>query len=457
MAATANDMSRELKNGLADLHYLVVGLGKTGLSCARFLMAKGLKVSVMDSRAQPPGLKELSLEYPELQIHTGGFDAELMAAADVLVVSPGIAVSEPAIVTACEQGVEVIGDVELFARLATAPVIAITGSNGKSTVTELLGEMARVAGKKVGVGGNIGTPVLELLDDDYQLYVLELSSFQLETTHSLNAKAAVVLNVSPDHMDRYVDEAAYAKSKQAVYRGDGNMILNADDAVVAAMAKPERRQTWFSLNESKDGNYGLMLDAEQLFLSKGTEQIMAASELKIPGRHNLANALAALALGEAVGLPLEAMVRALKEYTGLPHRTQWVVKRNGVDWYNDSKGTNVGATVAAIEGLDGPLILIAGGEGKGADFGELRAPLADKVSQLILIGRDAPLIAEAISGCCEVSFAEDMDDAVQQAEKMAQPGDSVLLSPACASFDMFSGYEQRGEVFMDAVRRLADG
>lgn len=457
MAATVNHMTTERKNGLADVHYLVVGLGKTGLSCVRFLKARGLKVSVMDSRAQPPGLNELRRELPDLSIHTGGFDPELMASADVLVVSPGIAVSETAIVAARAQGVEVLGDVELFARLASAPVIAITGSNGKSTVTELLGEMARAAGRKVAVGGNIGTPVLDLLDKDYDLYVLELSSFQLETTHSLNAKAAVVLNVSPDHMDRYADVAAYAKSKQAVYRGDGRMVLNADDAVVVAMAEAGREVVWFSLEQPKADHYGLLLYDEQLFLAKGSERIIAVDELKIPGRHNLANALAALALGEAGGLSREAMVTALKEFSGLPHRTQWVKNLNGVDWYNDSKGTNVGATIAAIEGLDGPLILIAGGDGKGADFGELRAPLADKVRQLILIGRDASLIAKAVNGSCEVSFANDMADAVQRAATLAQADDSVLLSPACASFDMFSGYEHRGEVFMHAVRGLADG
>ncbi|MDH5359405.1 MAG: UDP-N-acetylmuramoyl-L-alanine--D-glutamate ligase [Gammaproteobacteria bacterium] len=445
----------EQKHGLADVHYLVVGLGKTGLSCVRFLQARGLQVSAMDSRAEPSGLKELQAECPQIQIHTGGFDAGLMSTADVLVVSPGIPVLEPAIVQARTAGAQVVGDVELFARLVTAPVVAITGSNGKSTVTELLGEMARADGRKVAVGGNIGTPVLELLEQEYELYVLELSSFQLETTHSLNARAAVVLNVSPDHMDRYADEIAYAASKQAVYRGDGVMVLNTDDAVVAAMAESGRQQLWFSLEEANTDGYGLRLKDGELFLAKGDERIIAAKELKIPGRHNLSNALAALALGEAAGLSREAMVDALKMFTGLPHRTQWVAKLDGVDWYNDSKGTNVGATVAAIEGLDGPLILIAGGEGKGADFSELRAALADKVRLLILIGRDARLIAEAVAGCCEVIFATDMDDAVQQAASQARSGDSVLLSPACASFDMFSGYEQRGEVFMAAVRGLS--
>ena len=455
MAVTANPMTAEFNDGLADVHYLVVGLGKTGLSCARFLRAKGLQVSVVDSREAPPGLQQLHNEYPELPVHTGGFDADLMSRADVLVVSPGISVQEPAIVSARARGAEVVGDVELFARLVTAPVIAITGSNGKSTVTALLGEMAIAAGKQVGVGGNIGTPVLELLDKGYELYVLELSSFQLETTYSLNARAAVVLNVSPDHMDRYADLAAYTEAKQAVYRGDGVMVLNADDPVVSAMAEEGRQLSWFSLDEARGEQYGLQLHADKLWLARGSERIIGADELKIPGRHNLANALAALALGEAAGLSRAAMVQALRTFPGLPHRTQWVANINGVDWYNDSKGTNVGATVAAIEGLDGPLILIAGGEGKGADFSELRAALADKVRLLILIGRDARLIAEAVAGCCEVIFATDMDDAVQQAASQARSGDSVLLSPACASFDMFSGYEQRGEVFMAAVRGLS--
>jgi UDP-N-acetylmuramoylalanine--D-glutamate ligase len=450
-------MKTEMNNGLADVPYLVVGLGKTGLSCARFLARRGLEVAVVDSRARPPGLEELRAEYPDMAIATGGFETGLMERAEVLVVSPGISVKEPAIVAARQRGAEVIGDVEIFARLAKAPVIAITGSNGKSTVTSLVGEMAASAGRQVGVGGNIGTPVLELLDGDYELYVLELSSFQLETTYSLQPLAAVVLNVSPDHMDRYANEAEYAEAKRGIYRGEGVMVINEDDPAVLAMAEAGRKVVGFTVEEAEDDLYGLKCVDDQLWLARGEQGLIAADELKIPGKHNLANALAALALGEAAGLSLEAMLETLRRFPGLPHRTQWVAEVNGVNWYNDSKGTNVGATVAAIEGLEGWLVLIAGGDGKGADFTPLRPAVADKVREVILIGRDGPAIAEAVEGATEIRYAKDMEDAVHQAAEVALPGESVLLSPACASFDMFKNYEQRGEVFMAAVRGLDDG
>ncbi|MBD3669369.1 MAG: UDP-N-acetylmuramoyl-L-alanine--D-glutamate ligase [Gammaproteobacteria bacterium] len=457
MAATANDMTNELNNGLAKVHYLVVGLGKTGLACARFLAARGHKVSVVDSRAEPPGLADLRREWPELEVVTGGLDSPLLAQADVLVVSPGLSVKEPAIAAARQRGAEVVGDIELFARLAQAPVVAITGSNGKSTVTMLVGEMAKRAGLRVAVGGNIGTPVLELLDDDYELYVLELSSFQLETTASLKPVSAVVLNLSADHMDRYDGETEYAEAKRRIYQGCGVMVINRDDPAVVAMAESGRRQIGFTLEVPGEGEYGIRQDAGAAWLSRGEEKLLACDELKLPGRHNLANALSALALGEAAGLPQPAMLATLREFAGLPHRTQWVAEIDGVNYYNDSKGTNVGATVAAIEGLAGQLVLIAGGEGKGADFRPLRTAVADKVRQAVLIGRDASLIAEAIAGGTEVSFARDMQRAVEQAAAVARVGDSVLLSPACASFDMFRNYEERGEVFMAAVRGLADG
>jgi UDP-N-acetylmuramoylalanine--D-glutamate ligase len=455
MAAHASDIQMKTQ-GLPEARYLVVGLGKTGLSCARFLARRGLEVAVVDSRARPPGLEELRTEFPEMEIATGAFEDELMDAAEVLVVSPGISVKEPAIAAARDRGAQVVGDVELFARLAKAPVIAITGSNGKSTVTTLVGEMARAAGRKVGVGGNIGTPVLELLDGDYELYVLELSSFQLETTYSLQPQASVVLNVSPDHMDRYASEAEYAAAKRSIYRGEGVVVINEDDPVVLEMAEPGRKVVGFTIEEAEDDLYGLRYADDQLWLAKGETRLIATEELKIPGKHNIANALAALALGEAAGLPMEAMLATLRSFPGLPHRTQWVAEVGGVNWYNDSKGTNVGATVAAIEGLEGWLVLIAGGDGKGADFTPLRPAVADKVREVILIGRDAPAIAAAVEGATEVRYAEDMDDAVRQAAAVAREGDSVLLSPACASFDMFKNYEQRGEVFMAAVRRLAD-
>ncbi len=434
---------------------LIVGLGKTGLSCARFLAARGIGFAVTDSRAEPPGLAALRAEFPDAPLYLGGFAEAAFAQAEQLVVSPGVSLREPLIAAAMARGVEAIGDIELFARHARAPVIAITGANGKSTVTTLVGLMAEAAGRDVRVGGNIGTPALELIQGrEPDLYVLELSSFQLETTHSLNAAAAVVLNVMPDHMDRYPGVEDYAAAKRRVYRGDGVMVLNADDPLVRAMAEPDRKQVFFSLGEPAPGHYGLRETAHGVWLARGDGCLLIVSELRIAGRHNAANALAALALGEAVGLPMTAMLRALREFEGLPHRTQWVAERDGIRWYDDSKGTNVGATLAALQGMTGKVVLLAGGDGKGADFTPLRAACAQKARAVVLIGRDAPLIEAALGGVVPVVRATDMDDAVAQARALARPGDSVLLSPACASFDMFTGYEHRGRVFTEAVRRL---
>lgn len=434
---------------------LIVGLGKTGLSCARFLAAQGIAFAVTDSRVDPPGLATLRTELPDVPLYLGGFAEVAFADAEQLVVSPGVSLHEPLIAATLARGVEAVGDIELFARHAKAPVVAITGANGKSTVTTLVGLMAQTAGRDVRVGGNLGTPVLELIQSqEPELYVLELSSFQLETTHSLNAAAAVVLNVTADHMDRYASFEEYAAAKQSIYRGDGVMVLNADDPVVRTMIEPSRRQVLFTLGEPGLSDFGLQQAAEGAWLARGSECLMPVSELRIAGLHNAANALAALALGDAVGLPMDAMLRVLREFPGLPHRTQWVAERDSIRWYNDSKGTNVGATLAALQGMSGKVVLIAGGDGKGADFTSLRQAAAEKARGVVLIGRDAPIIEVALDGVVPVVRAADMDDAVAQARALAQPGDSVLLSPACASFDMFNGYEHRGRVFTDAVQRL---
>jgi UDP-N-acetylmuramoylalanine--D-glutamate ligase len=440
---------------------LIVGLGQTGLSCARYLSKHGVPLAITDSRTTPPGLDAVAELGAAVQVAVGGFDPALFQWAQRLVVSPGVPVAEPLIQAALARGVEVMGDIELFARhlAATQPgvkVAAITGANGKSTVTALVGEMARDAGREVRVGGNIGTPALELLDDTVpDLYVLELSSFQLETTYSLDAKAAVVLNISPDHMDRYAGVADYAAAKQRIYHGTGVMVVNRDDPRVLAMADAARRVVSFGLDAPEPGQFGILIIANEEWLAKGDRLLLKTGELRMAGRHNQANALAALALGEALGLPLESMRETLKRFAGLPHRTQWVAQRDGVDWYNDSKGTNVGAALSAIHGLPGPLVLIAGGQGKDADFSALKPAVADKVRAVVLLGEDAPRIEAALAGVVPVLHAADMDDAVNQAAVAARPGDSVLLSPACASFDMFSGFAQRGEAFMAAVRRLA--
>ncbi len=439
---------------------LVVGLGKTGLSCARYLSKQGIVVAITDSRQSPPGLQALREEMPDLALFLGGFDAEVFTAAEQLIVSPGVSVAEPLIQEALARGVPVIGDIELFARAVRAPVAAITGSNGKSTVTTLLAEMASYAGWKTAVGGNLGDPALDLLNGDNSFYVVELSSFQLETTHSLRAKAAAVLNVSRDHMDRYPDIDAYAAAKSAVYRGAEVGVINRDDERVVAMRGLARHESGFTLDRPQGADYGLSEHQGETWLCRGKQPLLPVSELRMCGRHNLANALAALALGEASGLPMPAMLEALRHFRGLAHRTQLVADKRGVRWYNDSKGTNVGATIAALEGLhpnsgESRTLLIAGGDSKGADFAPLAPVVARTARAVILMGRDADLIEQALSASrVPLLRVAGMDEAVAAAAQHARPGDRVLLSPACASFDMFRDFTARGEAFVAAVGRL---
>ncbi|MCW8828398.1 MAG: UDP-N-acetylmuramoyl-L-alanine--D-glutamate ligase [Gammaproteobacteria bacterium] len=439
----------------ADSLTLVVGLGQTGLACARFLSAQGEPFAVVDSRNNPPGLETLRREFPQVPVYLGEFDRERFLTAGRLLLSPGVAPQQPVVSEAQQAGIELLGDVELFARHAKAPVIAITGSNGKSTVTALLGEMAKQAGKRVLVGGNIGTPALALLEQPVpELYVLELSSFQLEVTRSLNCRAAAVLNLSEDHLDRHRSLANYAAIKARIYAGDGVMVINADDPLVAAMAEGGRQVTRFTLGTPKgEHDYGLLVDEGRDWLARGGQRLMPVNQMRMPGRHNQANALAALALGEAAGLTLAPMLQTLREFAGLPHRCQWVAEIDQVNYYEDSKGTNVGATLAALAGLPGEkVVLIAGGQGKGQDFAPLREVVAQRARCVVLIGEDAPVIARALEGAAELEFANSMEQAVEVAAGAARTGDSVLLSPACASFDMFSNYAARGEAFVAAVQ-----
>ena len=441
---------------------LIIGLGKTGMSCVRYLAGQGVPFKVMDTRPEPAGMDELRREFPDVDIHTGGFNESWLLAADELIVSPGIALAEPAIARAIENGASAIGDIELFCRAVNSadssiPVVAITGSNGKSTVTTLLGEMAEEAGLTVGVGGNIGTPVLELLNNSgTELYVLELSSFQLETTQSLRAAAATVLNISADHMDRYNSLADYHKAKQVVYRGCATAVFNKDDPLTSPLLPVTVGAISFTTSVPDLNQYGLLQDENGVWLSKGVNKLLNARRMKMRGRHNQANALAALALGEAVGIELDAMLSVLLRFTGLAHRCQWLAEQDGVSWFNDSKATNVGATVAAITGLgsdmEGKILLIAGGDGKGAEFLDLKEPVEQYVSQLILLGRDAPLIEQALNSSAPIHRVIDLAEAVDLAKKLASPGDAVLLAPACASFDMFSSFEKRGDEFTSLVK-----
>jgi UDP-N-acetylmuramoylalanine--D-glutamate ligase len=433
---------------------LVVGLGETGLSVVRYLLRHGVTLAVVDSRENPPGLERLRTELPaDVALFLGGFRDAAFARAEQIVVSPGVPLALPEIAAARARGIAVTGDVELFAQAATAPVIAVTGSNGKSTVVTLLGAMARRAGLDVRVGGNLGIPALDLLEEhEPDLYVLELSSFQLETLESLRPCASVVLNVSEDHLDRYRDLQEYAAAKRVIYRNADIQVVNRDDAVAAALADGRRPQVGFSRNAPVGEDYGLVSHAGELWLARDDRTLLPAAAVRMAGRHNLTNALAALALGEAAGLPLDAMLDTLTEFQGLAHRMQFVAEHAGVRWYNDSKGTNVGATLAAIAGIDTGLVLIAGGDGKGADFSSLAAALQGKGHGAVLIGRDAPLLEQVLQGVLPLARAADMREAVSRAAAMAQPGDAVLLSPACASTDMYRNYVERGEMFMQAVQ-----
>jgi UDP-N-acetylmuramoylalanine--D-glutamate ligase len=438
---------------------LIVGLGRTGLSCARYLAARGVPVAITDSREQPPGLKQLSRELPDTALFLGRFEPAAFAAAEQLVVSPGVSLEEPLIRTALARGVPVVGDIELFARVVNSPVAAITGSNGKSTVTTLLGEMAAAAGRRVQMGGNLGRPALDLLDENADLYLLELSSFQLETLYSLAPAVATVLNLSPDHLDRYDTAGAYAATKARIFLRAENRLFNRDDPLVMAMSGGPGREWFFTLGEPGEGEFGVRARNGEPWLAWGGEWLLSAERLLIPGRHNLSNALAALAMGAALELSMASMLDALCRFRGLPHRTQLVGEYHGVRWYNDSKGTNPGACMAALEGLHSDngsarTVVIAGGDAKGADFTPLAPVLARTARAVVLLGRDAARIEQVLKQSVPRVYAADMDQAVTLAAEQARRGDRVLLSPACASFDMFRDYEQRGELFMDAVRRL---
>ncbi len=436
---------------------VIVGLGQTGLSCARFLRKRDAAVAIMDTRELPPALHTLQQEYPEVLVHTGGLSTEWLQHADQIILSPGVDPRLPELQAAASAGIEMMGDIEIFARYADAPVIAITGSNGKSTVTTLVSLMAQLAGYKLATGGNLGTPALDLLDEaPVDFYLLELSSFQLETVSSLNAFASVVLNISPDHLDRYNSLLDYQQTKKRIYQGTGVMIINRDDPVVSAMADSQRQTIGFGVKQHGEKDFGVRLVNGQSWLCEGPYELMPVSDMKIAGQHNIANALAALALGSVMGLPMHAMLSALREYKGLPHRCRLVRELHGVRWYNDSKATNVGASIAAIEGLagNGGLVLILGGVGKGQDFSGLTPVLKTHVSAVVLIGEAASEIAEIMPSSVTTETADSIKSAVNLAAKFAKEGMQVLLSPACASFDMFLSYVDRGQQFEQAVREL---
>ncbi len=437
---------------------VVFGLGVTGLSCARHLYGLGLPFSVVDTRSAPPELAVLRREMPEVPVYTGEWPEELLTGASALIVSPGVALEHPALAAARAAGVEVLGDIDLFVREASAPVIGITGSNAKSTVTELVGRMAARAGLDAGVGGNLGTPALDLLDAGRELYVLELSSFQLERAGTLNLSVATVLNVSADHLDRHGNMPRYHQAKHRIFHGCETAVVHRDDPLTIPPLAEGMRVIGWRLGAPDLRDFGLReVDGEE-WICHGFEPLLPVAEVGITGRHNLANALAALALGYAAELDMQPMLSALRDFGGLPHRCQQVAEIAGVRYVNDSKGTNIGATRAALAGVGGErdVVLIAGGQGKGADFGELREAVSRHCRQVLLLGEDAALIESALAGCAASQRVANMDEAVSAAAQIAQPGDTVLLSPACASLDMFTGYAARGAAFAAAVRALGE-
>ena len=450
---------------------LVLGLGETGLSLVRWLTAQGASVRVADSRDHPPGLDMLKKEFPIVDIRCGIFSSELAEGMELIAISPGVPRSDPFVMRAMAHGMPVVGDIELFAQSLPQKkcpkIIAITGSNGKTTVTSMVGAMCNAAEKEALVAGNISPAVLDVLTQrggkHPDIWVLELSSFQLETTFSLNADAATVLNISEDHMDRYKDMGEYIAAKARIYRSNGQggvQVLNRDDADSAAMGLLERKHITFGVNSPpvREEDWGIEIEGVDTWLMQGKQRVMKAGELQVKGMHNVSNALAALALCSAIGLPLKPLVGALRKFKGLPHRVEKVAQVNDVIFYDDSKGTNVGATVAALNGLGRRAVVILGGDGKGQDFSPLEPAVAKHARAVVLIGRDAEKIAVALQNCdVPLLQAKDMNEAVRLSASQAQAGDAVLMSPACASFDMYCNYVHRAEAFISAVHALEAG
>ncbi|WP_448761395.1 UDP-N-acetylmuramoyl-L-alanine--D-glutamate ligase [Acinetobacter tandoii] len=438
---------------------VVAGLGISGVAAVNFLHEKGYRVAVTDSRATPPGHDQIPAE---VQTSFGQLDRELLLQAEEIIVSPGLDLKLPELQAAIAQQIPVVSEIQVLRRATDKPIVAITGSNAKSTVTTLFGLMAQEAGKKVAVGGNLGRPALDLTKDDPELYILELSSFQLETTSNLNAEVAVVLNMSEDHLDRHGDMWGYHQAKHRIFQGVKKVVYNRDDSLTRPLVPDVTPLQSFGLNAPDLNQYGILKDDDgTIWLARGRERLLKSSDMYIQGTHNVANALACLALGEAIGLPLESMLNTLKHFKGLEHRCEFVKEVNQVRYYNDSKGTNIGATLAAIDGLgaaieaqQGKVAIILGGQGKGQDFTALKDSLAKYAKLAVLIGEDANLIDHAIAGTTVILHAATLKEAVALCQAHTQPHDVVLLSPACASFDMFKSYGDRGHQFVDCVNAL---
>jgi UDP-N-acetylmuramoylalanine--D-glutamate ligase len=452
-------MTTELDDRLT----VIVGLGDTGLSCVKYFASTGEKVKVVDSRDEPPGLAALIEMYPDVECELGDFNLETFVTAKQLVISPGISIRSVEIEAAKEAGVAITGDIDIFSKQVAAPIIAVTGSNGKSTVVAMLADIVTKAGKNFGLGGNLDgdnfKPALDLLaEGEKDLYLLELSSFQLETTQSLGAAVATILNLSADHMDRYEGIDDYQRAKQRIFTGCKQVVIIRDDKESYPLIESDAAIWDFGFGRASVNGLGLLEEGGDLYLAYQLEKIVSVNELKIFGQHNISNVLAAVALAMAIDIDMNAIKAAITEFSGLPHRCQWVANIDGVDFYNDSKGTNVGATVAAIEGLgehiSGHIVLIAGGIAKGADFAALVPAMNKWGKAVILIGQDAAEMASYFDTEIQTYFANDMPDATRVALHQSATGDAVLLSPACASFDMFENFQHRGFAFMESVGTL---
>jgi len=453
MAAARTDADTPPANRAGGIT-LVLGMGGTGVSCARYLAGTGARAIFADTRPLPPGLAAIRAAMPGAGILPGGPPASVPAGVDRIVVSPGVDLRLPVLADARRLAVPVLSDIDLFVAEAAAPITAITGSNGKSTVTSMVGAMLAGAGVRAAIGGNLGTPALELLAPDVGHYVLELSSFQLERSAPVPTATAVVLNITPDHLDIHGDMAAYTAAKARIYARCGMAVVNRDLPELAALVPAGTPTVGFGLGVPAAADYGLVERRDGPWLARGPEPLLPVTELQVTGRHNVANALAALALASVASVPLHDLLPGLRGYRPLPHRMTLVARRNGIIWIDDSKATNVGAAVTSIGSVAGPLVLIAGGDGKGAGFEGVAAALRGRECAAVLLGRDRDRLAAELAGVCAVHRVADMAAAVGQAAALARPGWTVLLAPACSSLDMFRDYAARGTAFSDAVRAL---
>lgn len=451
-AAARRKPARKRVTGRKDL---VLGLGATGLSVARYLARNDIDAIYLDTRQCPPGVDELASLCPEARVIVGEAPKAVLKEVSRIIASPGIADSEPFLLAAREAQIDVVSDIELFVHEAHAPIVAVTGSNGKSTVTTLLSLMCEAAGKAGLAGANLGEPALDLLlEDAPDYYILELSSFQLQRTRHLPVKVATLLNISMDHLDWHGSEDEYRNAKYRIFREAESCVWNRGDADVGAHLPQDRPTLSFGLDEPEDDEYGLLADGEDVFLARGEQLLLSVSDIALVGTHNQANCLAALATGQLMGLDLSPMLQVLNEFPGLPHRMQSVARYRGIEYINDSKATNVGAAIAAVDSVGGPVVLIAGGQGKGGDFSRLATSTCGHLRAVVLIGEDAPKLDAAFAGLTPAEHATDMHAAVRRAAELAQPGDTVLLAPACASFDQYADYKARGEDFTLAVEAL---